>query len=42
MDYPAAAAALDEAQKRIVDRAPTLDWAHRPVDAISPRTFGTA
>ena len=41
MDYPAAAEALEEAQKRILDRAPSLDWNHRPVDKISPPTFRT-
>ena len=41
MDYPAAAEALHEAQARVLDRAPGLDWAHRPVDRISPPTFGT-
>lgn len=39
MDYRAAAAALDEAQKRIIDRAPGQDWAHRPVEVSSPPTF---
>ena len=39
MDYEGAAAHLDEAQKRILDRAPQQDWAHRPVDKISPPTF---
>ena len=41
MDYPAAAEALHEAQKRLIDRAPSLDWGHRPVDQISPPTFRT-
>lgn len=41
IDYEAAAAELDEAQKRIIDRAPTLDWAHRPVEKVSPPTFRT-
>jgi cytosine/adenosine deaminase-related metal-dependent hydrolase len=41
IDHDAAAAALDEAQKRIIDRAPTLDWAHRPVAQVSPPTFPT-
>ena len=41
MDYPAAAEALDDAQKRILDRAPGQDWAHRPVDQVSPPTFRT-
>lgn len=39
MDYRAAAAHLNEAQKRVMDRVPSLDWAHRPVDQISPPTF---
>ena len=39
MDFPAAALALSEAQKRIVAKAPQQDWAHRPVDKISPPTF---
>jgi cytosine/adenosine deaminase-related metal-dependent hydrolase len=39
MDYRQAAAHLHEAQKRIVDRAPAQDWAHRPVDQITPPTF---
>ncbi|MDB5368537.1 MAG: N-ethylammeline chlorohydrolase [Roseomonas sp.] len=39
MDYAQAAANLHEAQKRIIDRAPSQDWAHRPVDKISPPTF---
>ena len=42
MDYPAAAAALEEAQKRVIANAPGQDWDHRPVNAISPPTFGTA
>jgi 5-methylthioadenosine/S-adenosylhomocysteine deaminase len=41
MDYAAAAAALDEAQKRIVARAPSLDWAHRAIDDIVRPTFPT-
>ncbi|TPG47280.1 N-ethylammeline chlorohydrolase [Roseomonas nepalensis] len=39
MDYEAAAAHLHDAQKRILDRAPSQDWAHRPVEAISPPSF---
>ncbi len=39
MDYRAAAAHLHEAQKRIIDRAPAQDWAHRPVEQASPPTF---
>jgi len=39
MDYRAAAAHLHEAQKRVVDRVPSVDWAHRPVEQISPPTF---
>jgi cytosine/adenosine deaminase-related metal-dependent hydrolase len=39
MDYEGAAAHLHEAQKRVLDLAPQQDWAHRPVDKISPPTF---
>jgi 5-methylthioadenosine/S-adenosylhomocysteine deaminase len=39
MDYPAAAAALHEAQARIKANVPRLDWDHRSADAISPLTF---
>ncbi len=39
MDYAAAAEHLNEAQKRIIDRAPSQDWAHRPVEVSSPPTF---
>ncbi|MBX9594833.1 MAG: N-ethylammeline chlorohydrolase, partial [Roseomonas sp.] len=39
MDYAAAAEHLNEAQKRIVERAPSQDWAHRPVEVSSPPTF---
>ena len=42
MDYAAAAEALNEAQKRIIARAPGLDWDHRTVDQISPPSFPTA
>ncbi len=42
MDYPAAAEALHEAQKRVIDRVPGVDWNHRHVDEISPPTFRTA
>jgi 5-methylthioadenosine/S-adenosylhomocysteine deaminase len=42
MDYPAAAAALHEAQARIKDAVPRLDWAHRSADTISKRTFRQA
>jgi cytosine/adenosine deaminase-related metal-dependent hydrolase len=42
MDYPAAAAALHEAQKRIKANVPNLDWDHRTADQISPMTFRTA
>ncbi|MBV9783664.1 MAG: amidohydrolase family protein [Acidisphaera sp.] len=41
IDYPGAAAALHEAQKRVIARAPGLDWDHRSVEAISPPTFPT-
>lgn len=39
IDYPAAAAHLHEAQKRVAARVPELDWAHRPVEAIAPPSF---
>ena len=39
MDYRGAAAALHEAQKRVIARVPQTDWAHRSVDEISPPTF---
>jgi cytosine/adenosine deaminase-related metal-dependent hydrolase len=39
MDYPAAAAALQEAQLRTKANVPALDWAHRSADTISPLTF---
>jgi 5-methylthioadenosine/S-adenosylhomocysteine deaminase len=42
MDYPAAAAALHEAQARIKANVPGLDWDHRSADAISPLTFASA
>jgi len=39
MDYRQAAAHLHEAQKRVVRNAPGQDWAHRPVEQVSPPTF---
>jgi cytosine/adenosine deaminase-related metal-dependent hydrolase len=39
IDYPAAAAALHEAQQRMIARVPERDWAHRPLETISPPTF---
>src|SRR3984885_1036148 len=42
MDYPAAAAALHEAQQRIKGNVPKLDWEHRTAEQISPMTFRTA
>ena len=41
MDYPAAAAALHEAQKRVKANVPNLDWEHRTAEQISPLTFST-
>jgi len=41
IDHAAASAALAEAQRRIVERAPGLDWAKRSLDAIVPPTFRT-
>jgi 5-methylthioadenosine/S-adenosylhomocysteine deaminase len=42
MDYPAAAAALHEAQARVKANVPHLDWDHRPAETISPLTFRPA
>jgi hypothetical protein len=39
MDYRAAAAHLHEAQQRVADKVPELDWAHRPVEKIAPPSF---
>jgi cytosine/adenosine deaminase-related metal-dependent hydrolase len=39
IDYRQAAAQLHEAQKRVIANAPGLDWAHRPVEQVSPPTF---
>jgi len=39
MDYAAAAASLEEAQKRAELRVPELDWAHRPAEKVSPPSF---
>lgn len=39
MDYPAAAAQLHEAQKRLEAEIPRRDWAHRTADRIAPPTF---
>jgi cytosine/adenosine deaminase-related metal-dependent hydrolase len=41
IDYVGACAALEEAQKRIVAQAPSLDWAKRAVDQMVPPTFAT-
>lgn len=42
MDYPAAAAALHEAQARVKAAVPERDWNHRTAEQISPRTFPDA
>jgi 5-methylthioadenosine/S-adenosylhomocysteine deaminase len=39
IDYPAAAAALHEAQARVKANVPNLDWDHRSAETISPLTF---
>jgi cytosine/adenosine deaminase-related metal-dependent hydrolase len=39
IDHAAASTALEEAQRRIIARAPSLDWAKRRVDDIVPPTF---
>jgi|YNPMSStandDraft_1061717.scaffolds.fasta_scaffold00928_8 cytosine/adenosine deaminase-related metal-dependent hydrolase len=41
IDYAAAAAELEEAQKQMIAGVPERDWAHRPLEAISPPTFLT-
>jgi len=42
MDYPAAAAALHEAQARMKANVPKLDWNHRTAEQIAPLTFRDA
>jgi 5-methylthioadenosine/S-adenosylhomocysteine deaminase len=42
IDYPAAAAALHEAQSRVKANVPNLDWDHRSAEKIAPLTFPTA
>ena len=42
MDYPAAAAALEEAQKRVIALVPQRDWAGRRAVDFSPPTFPSA
>lgn len=42
MDYPAAAAALHEAQARVKAAVPERDWDHRTAEQIAPRTFPEA
>ncbi len=42
IDYPAAAAALEEAQKRIIGLVPSRDWAGRSARDFSPPTFPSA
>ena len=41
IDYPAAAAALHEAQARVKAKVPERDWARRRADTISPLTWRT-
>jgi cytosine/adenosine deaminase-related metal-dependent hydrolase len=42
IDYPTAAAALHDAQARVKNNVPRLDWDHRTAERISPLTFRTA
>lgn len=42
MDYPAAAAALEEAQKRVIALVPERDWAGRRAVDFSPPTYPSA
>ncbi len=39
IDYPAAAAALEEAQARAIALVPERDWQHRTATQLSPPTF---
>jgi len=39
IDYPAAAAALEEAQARAITSVPRNDWAGRDADALAPTAF---
>ena len=39
MDYRAAAEHLNEAQKRVADKVPQRDWAHRSAEQIAPPSF---
>jgi cytosine/adenosine deaminase-related metal-dependent hydrolase len=39
IDYPAAAAALEEAQKRALKDIPKYDWAKRSADQVAPPSF---
>lgn len=39
MDYPAASAGLEEAQRRALAKASSLDWAGRSVDELAPPTL---
>jgi hypothetical protein len=39
MDYASAASALEAAQGRAMKGAPGLDYAHRPMEALSPLAF---
>ncbi|MDX2101294.1 MAG: amidohydrolase family protein [Alphaproteobacteria bacterium] len=42
IDYAAAADAVDAAQRRALERAPALDYANRPVEALSPLSLPVA
>ncbi|HEX5327001.1 MAG TPA: amidohydrolase family protein [Acetobacteraceae bacterium] len=42
IDYPAAAAALEEAQHRMVVDVPNRDWGGRTAEQMSPRSFRDA
>ena len=39
LDYLAAAAALHDAQARMIEGVPSRDWAGRSVDEVSPRSL---
>ncbi|KAB2857611.1 MAG: amidohydrolase family protein, partial [Bauldia sp.] len=42
MDYAAAAAGVEESQRRALAKASSLDWAGRSIDELSPMAFRTA
>jgi hypothetical protein len=41
MDYAAAAAGVEESQRRALAKASSLDWAGRSIDELAPMAFRT-